>query len=139
MSPTTVERFQDLYRELDSEHLHRLPEVYARDVVFVDPVHRVEGLPALTEYFRRMYQGVAEIDFEFEEVLVEHDRAFLAWTMRMRHKSLRPGQTLVLPGSTFIRFQQHVHFHQDYFDLGAMVYERIPLLGRAVKAIKKRL
>lgn len=139
MSSDMVQRFQDVYRELDSSRLHLLSEVYAPDVVFVDPVHRVEGLAALIDYFRRLYAGVADIDFAFEDVLVEDHRACLSWTMRMRHTRFRPGQTLVLPGATIIRFDQRVRFHRDYFDLGALVYERVPLLGHAVKAIKNRL
>jgi limonene-1,2-epoxide hydrolase len=139
MSGAMLDRFQDLYRELDGEKLHLLAEVYAPDVVFIDPIHRVEGLSALTAYFRRLYAGVADISFDFGEVLAEDDRAFLSWTMRMTHTRFRPGQTLVLPGATFIRFKKRVRFHRDYFDLGAMVYERVPLLGQAVKAIKNRL
>jgi len=139
MNPTTVERFQDLYRELDRERLHLLPEVYAPDVVFVDPVHRIEGLPALTAYFRTMYEGVAEIGFQFEEVLAGDGRAFLSWTMRMRHARFRPRETLTLPGASLIRFDQRVNFHRDYFDLGAMIYERVPVLGGAVRAVKSRL
>lgn len=139
MSGDVVHRFQDLYRTLDSHRLHLLPTVYADDVVFVDPVHRIEGLPALTGYFRQMYEGVAEIGFQFEDVLAEDGRAFLSWTMRMRHARFRPRETLVLPGVSHIRFDQRVRFHRDYFDLGAMIYERIPVLGSAVRAIKDRL
>lgn len=139
MSSEIVQRFQDLYRVLDRNRLHLLEDVYSRDVVFVDPAHRVEGLPALIEYFRRMYEGVAEIGFEFDEVLAEHDRAFLSWSMRMRHTRLRPRQVLELPGASFIRFDGQVCFHRDYFDLGALVYERIPVLGNAVKAVRNRL
>jgi hypothetical protein len=139
MSAPIIDRFQALYRDLDKDHLHLLGDVYARDVVFIDPVHRVEGLEALTDYFRRMYEGVAEIGFDFEDVVAESDRAFLSWTMRLRHRRFRPGETLVLPGASLIRFGGHVHFHRDYFDLGAMIYERVPLLGGAVRAIKSRL
>jgi len=139
MSGHPVDRFQHLYRELNRDRLHLLADVYAPEVVFVDPVHRVEGLSALTEYFRRMYEGVTDIGFDFEEVMAEDDRAFLTWTMRLRHARFRPRETLVLPGASFVRFGQRIHFHRDYFDLGAMIYERVPLLGGAVRTIKNRL
>jgi hypothetical protein len=32
-----------------------------------------------------------------------------------------------------------VRYHRDYFDLGAMLYEHLPLLGSLVKTIKRRL
>ena len=139
MSGSIVDRFRAVYQELDRNNLHLLAEVYAPDVVFIDPVHRVEGLPALTEYFRRMYDGVAEIEFRFEDVISEEERAFLTWEMNLRHRRFKPGETLTLPGATAVRFGERVHFHRDYFDLGAMIYERIPVLGGAVRAIKARL
>jgi hypothetical protein len=139
MSAPIVDRFQALYRDLDKDHLHLLGDVYAPDVVFIDPVHRVEGIEPLTGYFRRMYEGVAEIRFDFEDVLAGSDRAFLSWTMHLRHRRFRPAETLCLPGASHIRFGGHVHFHRDYFDLGAMIYERVPLLGGTVRAIKNRL
>jgi hypothetical protein len=134
-----VDRFQDLYRELDKTRLDLLPDIYSADVVFVDPAHRIDGLPALTHYFRRIYEGVAEIEFEFEDVMADNAQAFLSWTMRLRHAKFRPDEILTLPGASLIRFDRRIHFHRDYFDLGAMIYERIPLLGGAVRAIKNRL
>ena len=41
-------RFVILYLQLDKHQLHRLPEVYADEVLFIDPAHRIEGLAALT-------------------------------------------------------------------------------------------
>jgi hypothetical protein len=59
--------------------------------------------------------------------------------MNLRHRRFKPEETLTLPGATAVRFGERVHFHRDYFDLGAMIYERIPVLGGAVRAIKARL
>lgn len=139
MSNPIIDRFQAVYQELDKNSLHLLAEVYAPEVVFIDPIHRVEGLPALTEYFRKMYEGVTDIGFRFEDVIAENDRAFLTWEMNLRHRKFRPEETLTLPGATVVRFGERIYFHRDYFDLGAMIYERIPVLGGAVRAIKARL
>ena len=38
-------RFVILYLQLDKHQLHRLPEVYADEVLFIDPAHRIEGWP----------------------------------------------------------------------------------------------
>lgn len=139
MSETTLERFQGLYRELNIDSLDLLDGVYAEDIVFTDPIHRVEGLSALKDYFRRMYENVAEIDFRFSDVCAESCRAALSWTMIMRHQRFRPAEVLELPGASIIRFSDRVHYHRDYFDLGAMIYERVPVLGGMVRAVKSRL
>jgi limonene-1,2-epoxide hydrolase len=139
VEPALLARFREVYQALDRDHLHLLDEVYAPEVVFEDPLHRIEGLEALREYFARMYQGVEQIRFEFGTVLHTADDAMLTWTMYMRHRRLRPGEELALPGATHIRFGARVHYHRDYFDAGALLYERLPLLGGLVRAVRNRV
>jgi hypothetical protein len=134
-----IDRFQGLYRELSADNLDLLDGVYSEDIAFTDPIHKVEGLASLKDYFRRMYENVAEIDFRFSDVCVADDRASLAWTMTLRHQRFRPREVLELPGASFIHFADRVHYHRDYFDLGAMIYERVPVLGTMVCAVKSRL
>jgi hypothetical protein len=134
-----VPRFQAMFQSLRAETLGALDGVYAPDVVFEDPLHRIEGLDALKNYFGRLYQGVEAIGFEFEDVLDSGDQAMLTWTMHMTHRRLRPGESLALPGASHIRYTTHVHYHRDYFDAGALLYERLPLLGGIVRAIRSRV
>ena len=136
--PALLARFREAYQVLDRDHLHLLDEIYAPDVVFEDPLHRIAGLDALRDYFARMYQGVESIRFEFGAVLHSADEAMLTWTMHMRHRRLRPRETLALPGATHVRFGGRVHYHRDYFDAGALLYERLPLLGGVVRAVRNR-
>ncbi len=134
-----VARFQEVFQQLRHDRLALLEEVYADDVVFEDPLHRIVGLPALHDYFARMYQGVESIGFEFGEVLEAPGQAMLTWTMRMTHRRLRAGQELALPGASHIRHGTRVHYHRDYFDAGALLYERLPVLGGIVRAIRARV
>lgn len=134
-----VARFQQTFQELRHDNLSRLGAVYADDVLFEDPLHRVEGLEALTVYFERMYAGVESIGFEFGEIVEAPGRAMLTWTMHMTHRRLRRGEPLALPGASHIRYDQRVHYHRDYFDAGALLYERLPLLGTVVRAVRRRV
>jgi hypothetical protein len=134
-----VARFQDVFQALRHDTLDLLDEVYAADIVFEDPLHKLEGLDALRDYFARLYQGVESVDFAYGEVIEAPGQAMLTWTMHMVHRRLRPGETLSLPGATHIRFARRVHYHRDYFDAGALLYERLPLLGGVVRAIRRRI
>ena len=49
-----LEPFCDLHNNLCKTHTHLLREVYTRDVVFQDPLHRIDGIAALTGYFERL-------------------------------------------------------------------------------------
>ena len=132
-------RFQEVFQELRHDRLALLDEVYASDIVFEDPLHRVAGLAQLKAYFERMYEGVESIGFEFGDVIEAPGQAMLTWTMRMTHRRLRAGEELALPGATHIRFGEKVHYHRDYFDAGALLYERLPVLGGIVRAIRARV
>lgn len=134
-----VARFREVYQALRHDTLDLLREVYDPRVVFEDPLHKVEGLDALTAYFERLYTGVESIRFEFGDVVEGRGQAMLTWTMYMKHRRLRRGEELDLPGATHIRFGRQVEYHRDYFDAGALLYERLPLLGGVVRAIRRRV
>jgi hypothetical protein len=134
-----LERFLQLFRELRHDTLHRLDEVYDERILFEDPLHRIEGRDALRAYFDRMYAGVESIDFEYGELMRDPGQAMVTWSMQLRHRRFRPGELLTLPGASHLRFTDRVHYHRDYFDAGALIYERLPLVGGVVRAIRRRV
>jgi ketosteroid isomerase-like protein len=136
-----LDRFISLYQGLDKRQLHRLREVYAEDVLFVDPAHRIQGLAALEHYFAELYGGLESCTFEIERSQQQGDCAWLGWTMTLRHPRLARGAPVSVRGATVLEFNDagQVRLHQDYFDLGAMLYEQLPLLGPLVRIIKGRL
>ncbi len=136
-----MENFLQMYKELSYDNLHLLEGVYSSDIRFVDPAHEINGLGQLTEYFAALYQNVEAITFNFRDI-VQQDRAcYLQWDMTFSHKNLARGRSIVVSGTTFLRLddQGKVCYHRDYFDLGAMLYEHIPILGSIVTTIKRRL
>lgn len=137
----SLARFIGLYQQLNRDELHRLPEVYANEVVFTDPAHRIEGLAALTDYFAALYQRLAYCRFVITSQLQQGRQAWLGWTMTFSHPRLRGGAPVTVEGVTRLEFDEtgKVCLHRDYFDLGAMLYEQLPLLGSVVRTIKGRL
>lgn len=134
-----VERLKALYRTHPPDLGAGLAAVYAEDVVFRDPARELRGRQALARYLQELYRGVLACRFEFQDELRAEGRAALTWTMYLRHGRLRPRETLALPGASFLRFADKVHDHRDYFDLGALLYERLPLIGPLVRTLKARL
>ena len=136
-----MEKFLAMYKDLSSDNLHLLQNVYSSDIQFIDPAHEISGLDKLTEYFSALYQNVISIDFDFKDAVQQHNSCYLQWDMTFRHKSLAGGKTILVSGTTFLRFNDDhkVYFHRDYFDLGEMLYENLPLLGRLITTIKGRL
>jgi hypothetical protein len=136
-----LDRFKTAFNQLNKDTLHLLDEIYAPDVEFRDPVHELKGLPALRGYYSRLYDGVVSCHFDFEAEVIQDQQGMLVWIMRFQHARFRRGETLELRGISHLKFRDDgkVFQHHDYFDMGEFIYERVPVLGGVIRAIKNRL
>ncbi len=134
-----LNNFLSVYQNLSVDNLHLLEKVYHRDVVFCDPMHKVEGLDNLSKYFNGLYTNLNSCDFKIENVIAEIDQAAIYWQMTYQHDKLNNGNAVSVSGHSHIKGDgDKVIYHQDYLDLGAMLYEQLPLFGKVTKWIKGR-
>ncbi|CZF84214.1 MULTISPECIES: nuclear transport factor 2 family protein [Grimontia] len=135
-----LDRFITVYTSLRKDNLSTLEEIYSEDVVFEDPAHRIEGYDNLSRYFETMYANVTDCRFDIHDHAVNGEVAFISWTMTLSHPKLEGGAERAVNGCTRLVLKEgRVILHRDYFDLGEMLYEALPVLGIAVRIIKKRL
>ena len=136
-----MQHFLETYQKLNAKNLDLLASIYTSDVHFVDPAHEVHGLTQLTAYFRSVYKNVHSIDFKFADWVQQGPEAYVQWQMQYRHPKIKGGKPVTLPGTTFLRFalDDRVDYHRDYFDLGQMIYQHLPLLGSVISQINRRL
>lgn len=135
-----TEQFKCLYRSFTSQSLLQLPALYRDDIVFVDPVHRIDGLPALQRYFSGLAENLVHCEFVYDAQTVTEDSACICWHMHFQHRSLARSEPLSLRGITRICFDDSkIYHHEDFYDLGAMVYEHVPVLGGVTRFLKRRL
>ena len=65
---------------------------------------------------------------------------FFKWKMWLSTPNLNGGDGFFVSGVSEIHFLNGlVNYHRDYFDMGEMVYEKVPVLGWLTKKIKGRL
>jgi hypothetical protein len=136
-----MENFLTTYQELTADNLHRLAEIYNEKIHFIDPAHEIHGLERLSSYFAGLYREVQSIGFRFNHPVKVDNEAYLQWLMSLQHRKLQGGRTIFVPGASYLRFADNgkVDHHRDYFDLGAMLYEQLPLLGTVIRTLKRRL
>ncbi|MFS7183607.1 nuclear transport factor 2 family protein [Serratia proteamaculans] len=133
-------RLCDFYRHLDMSLLPQLSRIYHPHVVFIDPVSHYDGVDALERYFAQLLKKVNYCRFDIQPALVQGDEASLFWRMEYSHPSLKKGHAMSLNGASHLRLAENrIIYQRDYYDLGAMIYEHVPMLGGAVRAIKARL
>ncbi|MFY8274798.1 nuclear transport factor 2 family protein [Pseudoalteromonas sp. SSDWG2] len=134
-----VEQFVEMYQRLDKNSLSLLDDIYHPSIHFIDPLHEVKGLDQLYSYFANMYANVTSCSFNITEHFELEDRAFLYWTMTYQHPRINGGKDVEVQGHSQLRFgDQKVIFHRDYFDVGELLYRRLPVINKLIKMIDKR-
>lgn len=134
-----ISDFLKLYNQLDKSNLELLAHVYGDNIVFEDPLHKIEGLPALTDYFANMYENLNQGQFDIHTSFEQNNKASVYWVMTFSHKKIKQGQKLKVSGNTYLEFENgKVIYHRDYFDAGEMIYQHLPVFSTVINLIKRR-
>ncbi len=133
------EKLMQLFNTGSVYKTSNLREVYAENAVFEDPVIRVEGLDNISHYLKHLYSRVIECQFDYNNLIVAQQQAAISWAMTFRHQSLNKGKPIKVNGCSIVTYNEKILFHRDYFDVGEMLYEYLPLLGPATKYVKRRM
>jgi steroid delta-isomerase len=140
---TALARFREFYDTFSAATapawLDRLPEMYAPNFAFEDPFHHVNGdIAKLRSYFARVAK-LPVSKFVVEDMARGSDGAYVRW--RWEWKLRGRGELRVVPGVTHLRFADNgaITHHRDLFDAARGFYEALPVVGRVLGAIRKRV
>lgn len=135
-----IKSFKACYSHFSLASVGLLPAIYATHAEFVDPVHKVVGLDAIRTYFADMCQDLTRCEFIFESVVTDGNQLCIRWCMEFEHPRLEGGAAIRVPGVSWLWVQDgKVVRHEDHYDMGAMLYEHVPLLGSVVRHLRRRL
>ena len=133
-----IERFKNYFRVLHESDLSQLRHLYADKVLFKDPVHEMRGLVELEDYFTAMCGDLTDCRFEYLDELVTDHTAYVKWVMHFKHPRL--GNRLIsVRGVSHLKISDKIDYHEDFYDMGAMLYEQLPLLGSVTRWLRLRL
>lgn len=137
---STLDQLIDFYQSLDDGRLARLADIYHPDVCLHDPVGQHQGLPVVERYFAGLLKNMRYCRFEVTFSRLFEQEALLLWRMDYAHPALQRGADQTLDGSSFLQFRaDKILYQRDYYDMGAMLYDKLPLLGTLTGLVKKRL
>jgi limonene-1,2-epoxide hydrolase len=140
-----IDRLIGLYNGKPPFNRTAFARVYADDVVFTDPVHTLHGIEALCACLDKQYASVTTCTFIPVMHASDGDHLFLQWNMHMQHPKLNKGGTVTVNGLSHLECRQEIEGctrivrHRDYFDLGQMIYENVPIIGALNRRVKKGL
>ncbi|MGB9097011.1 nuclear transport factor 2 family protein [Erwinia sp.] len=136
----TLARLVAFYQTLETSKLSQLQDIYHSDICLADPVGEHRGLTVVENYFSSLLKNLRYCRFEVSRTHHFDDNALLIWRMIYAHPSLQRGAEQSLEGSSYLQFRDDkISYQRDYYDMGAMLYEKIPVLGAVIKQLKKRL
>lgn len=137
---TVLTQFEKFYTSLSSDNLKQLADLYTEDVTFVDPVTQHQGLPALVAYFENLLENCQSCTFDIFDKHTDSEQATVTWQLNFTHPKLRAGRLIHVTGISIMKFRDgKISHQQDFYDLGAMLYEHVPVLGGMIRALRKRL
>ena len=135
-----IDRFEYLYSNFDKQAVSSLAEVYGEDILFVDPITEHRGLAAVEAYFNNLITRTTYCKCTIINKLTSEQNVVVTWKMQFSHPAIKSGSMVEVDGVSQLTVSQNkVVYHRDFYDMGQMIYEHIPLLGKVVKKIKKRM
>ena len=137
-SNSVVDNLKQTFATADKISADDLARIYSPDVVFVDPLGRVEGFENLSRYFSGVYSNVTSCRFDYLDEWRLDGSTSIKWDMFFQHPKLAGGAEIQVRGVSLLKFTDKVQYHEDIYDVGALMYEHIPVLGGPVKWLKRR-
>jgi hypothetical protein len=133
-----IERFKAYFKILHESDLSQLRDLYSQQILFKDPVHEIRGLVELEDYFTSLCADLSDCRFEYLDEMITDQAAYVKWMMHFKHPKL--GNRLIsVRGVSHLKISDKIDYHEDFYDMGAMLYEQLPLIGNVTRWLRLRL
>jgi limonene-1,2-epoxide hydrolase len=134
-------RYVAALEALDASRVAALTELVTPDVRFRDPFSDVRGAERMLTIFRRLFEDCTDVRFKAEPPVRSGDRAYVSWVMDYRLRRFAKGPLWRIEGASEIRLAPdgRVASHVDHWDAASQFYERLPVLGAVLRAIRRRV
>jgi steroid Delta-isomerase len=137
-SDARVARLVAWYEGLSEHRLGEIDDLYRADAAFKDPFNDVSGTPAIRRVFEHMFASLQGPRFTVVDAVCEGDACLLVWNFDFRREG---GAAMRIHGASHITFADdgRVARHRDYWDAAEELYEKLPLIGSLMRALRRRL
>lgn len=127
------------FEKLSRRSVPLLEKVAAPNIYFKDPFNEIHGIEGMQKIFDHMFETLENPKFKVTDSAWGRDgyTAYLRWTFRYALK----GKPQSFDGMSEVVFNEagKIVSHIDHWDAGAGIYEKIPLLGTAIRFVKSKL
>jgi hypothetical protein len=138
---TALDRFARFFGQLTDKNARELTrQTYAENFYFFDTLKYLSGREALEEYFVETARNTESVQARITDVARSGSNYYVRWTMDIRLKKFRRGETLRSVGLTHLRFDEMglIVLHHDYWDTTSGFFEHVPGLGSVLRWIRAK-
>ncbi|WP_375562098.1 nuclear transport factor 2 family protein [Bernardetia sp. OM2101] len=137
MNTNSIEAFKHYFKQMDFSNIADLNTIYSDNIVFIDPIHKIQGIENLKQYFNKLNDNLVEGSFTFTDEDIIENKAYLTWEMNLKLK--RPKKNVKALGISVLTLEEKIIRQRDYFDAGELFYENVPILGSVIRFLKGKL
>ncbi|MBN4081570.1 nuclear transport factor 2 family protein [bacterium AH-315-C07] len=137
MNKEIITKFKEYFTELNLDDISVLNEIYSDKILFVDPIHEINGIENLKAYFNKLNKNLIQGSFLFTDESIIDNKAYLSWELKLNLK--KPNKSVKASGISILTFEEKIIKHRDYFDAGELFYENVPVLGGIIRFLKKKI
>ena len=138
----TQSKAQEFFSLLNKDTMHLVDKFYDERISFRDPIVEIHNRKQMKDYYVHLYNNIDSISWSFPDEINENNSCVLTWVMTLKTKNLNGNKPIIVDGVSVIKFggkEGKAIYHRDYFDMGAFVYEGLPVLGGMVRFVKAKM
>lgn len=125
------------FEELRPDTLDSIVTIYGPDAHFRDPFNDVSGVASIRQIYAHMFESLENPAFTVTESVEQAERLCLVWVFRFGWR----GRLVEFEGTTWFDLDEQglIRRHRDFWDVSQGVYERLPILGTVLRALRKKM
>lgn len=133
--PDSMSPMAGFFNGLSPNKLDNLGDIYSPAVEFQDPLHQTRGLADLRRVYEHLFRQLTHVTVTVTDAHGDDRTGFLLWTMSYQFR----GKQRVITGTSHLKFAPdgRVAAQRDHWDASFPVYGEFPLIGWAMRCIKR--
>jgi steroid delta-isomerase len=137
MTENAAERYIRYLETLTPESLGQLSDYVCPDIHFRDPFHDRKGIEPLGKIFEHMFETLKDVRFRVITCASNGNRCLMQWQLT----GLICTKPCTIEGMSTVTFSGdgRVSSHIDYWDAASQLYERLPVIGWLLSAIRRHI
>ena len=133
--------YRRYFETLSPATLGELRGLAAPDMHFRDPFNDVVGADKVIRSLELGYQHAEDMRFAFLDEAWSGRTCYYRWRFYFRPRRVSGGRTWTIEGMSEVRFDEAglVVEHLDHWDASSQFYGKLPLLGRLIDLVRRRV